>query len=254
MTSQIDIANRALSKIGTQKTISSFTDPTPAATQCGLWYNAKRQALLRTAPWGFGRRQLALTQTGDAVPDNTAPYPWLYQYAYPSDCLKFRYVLAQPPTSTTTSAPNVSDTGLWGMRPSRSHRFLIANSFDAQNNASKTVLSNVSSAVGVYTYDATDPNQFDPLFVDALVDSLAAELVMALSGNVGLMQQCKASAEDKITKARVADGNEAIPKTDHTPDWIATRGAGSWLDAWGIDGMSAWGNHVCSYDDMSWSM
>jgi hypothetical protein len=253
MTSQIDIANRALSRIGTQKTIANFTDPTPAATQCGLWYDQVRQALLRTAPWAFARRQQPLTQTGDAVPDNTAPFPWMYQYAYPADCLKFRYVLPSAPASTA-SAPNVSDTS-WTQwqQPNRAHRYMLDTIFDAESNPSRILVSNVPNAIGCYTYDCTVPDMFDPLFTRALVEALAAELVMPLSGNVGLVRELQAAVELKITQARAADGNESITRIDHTADWIAARNGYCYNSPFG-DPLSSWGNYTCAYDDMSWSM
>lgn len=256
MSSAVDLANRALSKIGTQKTIASFQDPTPAATQCNLWYDVIRRSLLRTAPWAFARKQLALTQTGDAVPDNTAPYPWLFQYAYPSDCLKFRYVLAPQPVVVAGTVPNVSDFPLapW-CRPSRNNRYILNTTFDADNNPSQQLVTNVCNAIGVYTYDCQVPDMFDPLFEQALVSALAVELIMPLSGSASLIGPLKQDCIDKINQARAASANEAITKTDHTPDWIKTRevGGGYWGNPEG-GFLEGWGQWTCGWDDMSWSM
>ncbi len=258
MTSAVNIANRALSKLGTQKTISDFTGSSPASVQCGLWYDTVRRALLRTAPWGFARQQLVLTQMGDAFPDQTSPYPYLYMYAYPADCLKLRYVLPVPP-STTTQTPVPSGTvNFLPLRPRRDCRFIVANNPTSTGGADPTItnqrviLTNVPNAIGVYTYNAIDPNQFDPLFEVGLISALAAELVMPLSGNAGMVQSFRQDAEDKIMRARAADGNEAIPKTDHTPDWIATRMVGGYdYNPYQPDG---WGQWYSGYDDMSWGM
>ena len=81
--SPIDIANMALAEIGTRSSITAFDDGSVEGYQAGLWYDQLRQMLLRTAPWGFSRGQLVLTQLGDLVPDATAPYPYLFKYAYP---------------------------------------------------------------------------------------------------------------------------------------------------------------------------
>lgn len=252
MTDAVSIANRALSKLGTQKTIASFADPTPAATQCGLWYDTIRRALLRTAPWGFARQQVALTQMGDAIPDNTSPYPWLYMYAYPGDCIKMRYMVPTPQNVVVGSS-----IAYLPVMPRRDCRFLIANNPTSSGGANPTitnqrvVLTNVCQAIGVYTYDAQDPNQFDPLFETALISALAAELVMPLTGNAGMVASFRQDCEAKILQARAADGNETIPKADHTPDWIRTRMVGG-LE-WGTFAYANWGEWYAGWDDMSWS-
>jgi hypothetical protein len=50
-----------------------------------------------------------------------------------------------------------------------------------------------------------------------------------------------------INEARMNDGNEAMPKVDHTPDWIAARGVppepafmgdGAMMGSWYADWMS----------------
>lgn len=230
MTSIVDICNRALSAIATRSSITSFNDGSVEGYQCGLWYDEMRQRLLRTAQWGFARMQVQLTQLGDAIPDNTAPYPFGYSYAYPSICLRMRYILAPPPPNYSgPSAPPVVGQPLVGPMfpaPSRTNRFLIMNSQNSAGQYTKLLVSNIYQAYGVFTGDITDPNQFDPMFRDALTSAIAAKIALPLSGNVGMMKDFIAAAELDIQAARVAD-SEAITTTDHTVDWINTRGVGS---------------------------
>lgn len=263
MTAPVDIANRALSRAGARQTIADLSDASPAAVACSLEYEPLRQRLLRTAPWGFARKTVALTTLGLAtdVPP-AAPYPWLAKYLYPADCQKFRYILPPPfVTSSQTVAPNVSDPSAllypW-CPPSRSYRFLRSYD-DTVVPAREVLLSNVLSAIGVYTADVTDPDRWDSLFTDAMVNGLANEVVVPISGNVGLKQSFVQIAQDAILKARTADSNEAISSSDVQVDWILARGGGSLYGGWGDTpgpwgGTNGFGDWMGSWDSMNWSM
>lgn len=249
----IDVCNRALSEIGTQKTIQSLDDATPAATQCKLWYDNQRQGLLRAAPWGFARRQLALTLLGKQS-DATSPFPWIFKYAYPADCLKMRYVLQTPFNFVAPPQVWVGEPGPVWWRPSRTNRYIVAMDQDPDTGAQqKVILSNVCAAIGVYTTDLTDPDLFDPLFETALTNALAYKLVIPLSGNAGMREQFRVSAEGSVQNARVADANEAIPTSDHVADWIAARGIGT-LGGNDAGSDCAWGEWNCTWDNMNWGM
>lgn len=266
MTSAIDVCNRALSAIAAQSTITTFNDVTNESIQCALWYDKLRRQLLRTAPWGFCRRQVVLTQVGDLIPDNTSPYPWLYTYAYPADCLKLRYLLRLPPQLNPPNPPAVGTPvgPAWILQPSRNNRFIVINTPSADGtSSSKQLVSNVGplgagggSAIGVYNGDITDPDQWDDLFEGALTSVLAYHLCNPITGNIGLMANFKKEAEDAILEARAADGNETIPSSDINVDWIATRGVGSY---WGYgpqyglgDGFAGWGTWTEGWSNMSW--
>jgi hypothetical protein len=252
----IAICNRAISEIGggTPSQITTLADGSVEAAQCNLWYDRLRRNLLRTAPWGFARFQETLTQVGDLIPDQTAPYPFLWAYAYPSDCIKFRYILPPPvpPITGAISPPLTGDQFVTGwMAPSRRNRYLVQFARDGQGNQSRQVISNVQQAIGVYTVDVTDPDVFDDLFIEALQAALSYKLVIPLSGNIAMKADFKAAAELAITQARAADANEAIPTTDIKVDWIETRGVGS---AYGFAPWSGvgWGQWNCGWDEMNW--
>lgn len=257
MTSVIDICNMALSEVGNRaQMITSLDEASEEANQCQLWYDTLRRRLLRTAPWGFCRYQTSLAQLGDLLPDGTSPYPWLYKYAVPSDCIKVRYIVDPPvvPIGVIEVPPTslvVSYTG-W-LAPSRSNRYMIASDVNEENQRRNVIIANVQGAIGVYNGDVTDPNLFDDLFIGALASALAYKLCMPLLGNVGERQSLAASAEDAILKARVADGNESVPRADIQVDWITTRGVGSPFGYGMGPAGAAWGQWNCSWEDMSWS-
>ncbi len=255
MTTDIDICNMALSEIGSQTLITSIGEATPAGQQSELYYNQMRQKLLRTAPWGFARKTITLTELG-TLAEGTSPYPWLVKYEYPSDCMKFRYIIPPPAFLVSDDVPDVS-SGLivpW-CGPSRAFRFLPAIDTDGDTptpNVVKVLLSNVPSAYGVYTVDVEDPNLWEPLFVDALVMLLAYKFVMPLAGNAGMKSDYFKLAEAAVLSARAVDGNEAIPSTDHETDWITVRGTPPIYS--GIGNGFTLGSFFGGYDNLGWGM
>lgn len=257
MSSVVEICNRALSELGTQSFIASLDEGSNEAAQCKLWYDNQRQGLLRSAPWGFARRQLVLSQIGDLYPDATSPYPWLWKYAYPADCLKFRYILAPPiipAGSITPPQVGVGIQGPWSATPSRSNRYIITADVDTFGNQTKSLVSNIFAAIGVYTLDVTNPDIFDTSFESALAASLAYKLCIPLSGNVGMREQFREAARDAIMNARANDGNEAIPTSDHVVDWMAVRAVGGWDGTFAYQG-SSWGQCTASWDNFNgWGM
>jgi hypothetical protein len=111
------------------------------------------------------------------------------------------------------------------------------------------ILTNQDQAQAAYTANIQNPAQWDSLFQAAMVASLGAFLVPALSLSLPLMDRSIKAAEGAIHVARAMDGNEGVTTMDHLPDWIAARaGAGS-------SGWSYWGyftNGALCYQNMCW--
>lgn len=235
----VDICNMALSKMGARAKINSLNDTSPAAIHCNIWYDHLRQLLIRSAPWGFCRMTVQLSPLGSV--NNTPPdnqYPWLFNYAYPPDCLRMRYIIPVPPPAPNVVPPNPGQPLLWSpwMMPRRDFRYLVTNI-----GSQKQIVSNLNNAIAIYNSDVKDVSLFDPGFADALVGALAAELVLPLAGNVQLKQMLSQIAMMEVTEAKSMDGAEAIAKVDHVPDWIQARSfgaeasyAGGTLSAWGM--------------------
>lgn len=262
MTTDVDICNRALSECGTRQTISSLTQGTTSANTCQLHYTTLRKQLIRCAPWGFTRKTAPLTLLGQ-LSLQTCPYPWIFKYAYPADCLKLRYVLNPPPTfAQVGAAPVVGEPAFMGpfSGPCRSNRFIVAMD-DTSGQDVKVLLTNVGydgagttqpsgGGIAVYNKDILNPDLWDDAFQNAMVEALKYKIVIPLSGNAGMRTDFKESAEAAIDAARVSDGNEAIPTTDYTPDWIQTRGVDS---IWGFaPGFTNYGQWYGGWDSMNW--
>lgn len=247
MTSEVDLCNRALATIGTRSTISSIqpSDGSNEANQCALLYYPVRDALLRSAHWDFARRQVSLSQLKAASDTNsTCPVPWQFEYAYPSDCLKCRFLL---PSYTNlgqsgggvplTALPNTVMPGSDGGNR-RPIRFFVGSDIDQDENDITIILTNQPQALMVYTHRITNPDLMDAQFQEALVAALAAKLVPALALNLALMKGQIEIASTLINEARITNGNEGPQMLDLTPDWIRVR--------------EGYGTFAYGYDYLGW--
>jgi hypothetical protein len=98
MASNIDICNRALQLAMARASITALNDGSNEANQCTLIYTPLLNWSLTAVNWNFARKTavLALAKTAPGSPgtwSNIFPAPpWTYEYTYPADCLRARYV------------------------------------------------------------------------------------------------------------------------------------------------------------------
>jgi hypothetical protein len=233
----VTIVNMALAEIGAQAQVSSInpSDGSAEGNVASLFYQPKIDDLHRAAHWNFARFQgpLTLLKAAKGTPENPTgtstlipPQPWAYSYAYPSDCLKARYILPVMPT-TGGSVPftTADNTGTPGYASDFAVRFLVGTDTDALGNRVRCILTNMSQAQLVYTGRVTDPNLWDPAFTQAATSYLGAWFVNALARNAALHKDQMQTAIRVIQTARISDGNEGPVTQDHMPDWIRARGS-----------------------------
>lgn len=232
----LSIFNRALLAIGSQAQISSIQEDSTQAAACNALFTPTFEQVARAAYWNCLRKQAVLTVVAAAAgtpenPDGTSliipPSPFLYAYAYPSDCLAARCVLPYYTTSPgNVISPNLlaSNTYLpdFGQIP-----FKVGYFTDANGNPLTVILTNQPQAQLVYTVNQPNPQLWDSEFQGAVVATLAAQLVPALALNMSLMKMQIAIADKIITDARVRDANEGSNTQDHIPDWIRARNSGN---------------------------
>ena len=259
MTTQIDIANRSLLAVGARTQISSFSpsDGSDEANAISVLWTPTYEALARTAHWNIFRKQATLSLTAAAMgtpenPSGTAPLPptpWNYEYAYPSDCLDFHYVVPSNPAAPAGTPPSTTINNAAGLWLPTGGQIPFAVIYVADPNGAPTiqVVTNQEQAQGVYSVNQPNPAAWDSLFQAAMVASLGAYLVPALSLSLPLMNMCIKQAEMAIATARARDGNEGTTAMDHTPDWFAAR-AGAQGYGSGYNNFGTWGGY-CS---MSW--
>ncbi len=281
-----DVANRALDSIGhtTDKRIGDLQEGSREATVLLRHYGAALRQILRAALWNFARTQSPLTLLNDATGQTTQAQidagqpvtvgtgtvgqrPWLYEYAWPVNAVRARFVPVQMYNPTLAVPGNISlpSTPLMGGMQSLvpfarqiPARFVVAQDFVpnligvptswsqipdtsqtmGQALAQQTViLTNQPNATLVYTSLMTYPDQWDPLFSQAFIALLASLVAAALIDDVRARiavrdDQIKI-AKMALEQARIADGDEMWATTDSVPDWIRARDAGGWGGAWG---------------------
>jgi hypothetical protein len=126
------------------------------------------------------------------------------------------------------------------------------------------VLTNLCNASLIYTAMVPYPDEWDPLFQQAVVSALAAYLVVVLPDKkfaMSMRAQQVALAKSAIEQARIRDGDEGWGNTSRTPDWIHARrsygwGRGAGVGGWGNDyggeeGVFGMGYSQCSFADGS---
>ena len=263
MTTVTDVANLALDATGIDIQVGSMEEGGRTANLLLRAYAKCRQELLRGAPWAFARKQMPLQLLADAsgqTPNVLTTVPgtqFLYEYGYPIDCMRMRYIPQNPllmpgvPTGNITpsnpSPPLTSGntTPIAMGTPIRPSLFVVTNdpniladpnsNWAMEQGQSPTgctvILSNVPSATMVYTFDATAPSLWDPQFRSAIVAYIASEISVAVwtrNPTLGLKMRADqiALAKNKILEARVADGNEMSVSTSHLPDWMRVRHVG----------------------------
>lgn len=243
----VDVVNQALQQMGARASITSLSDGSVAANAANLLYTTQFNALARAAHWNCLRCQVAATlmRAAPGTPDNPTgagpapPYPWLYEYEWPDDCLAARFVIpvyAQEGSATpfTTGADSFSP---WDQAPVTSVPFTPASDFKLTTSSvrQKVILTYAPNAQLVYTGAVTDPDLWDASFTNAFINVLAAWLVNPLNMDKSLLAQRVAVVKDLVQAARMSDGNENLVAQDHLPDWIAVRanGGGPLYSSWG---------------------
>lgn len=199
--------------------------------------------LMRAAPWDSLRAQITLTQLKATVingstSNNPPPQPWQYEYAWPADCLKARFLLptlSTPPGGVPlTTAPN---TVLATSDEPTAIPFVVATDFDAHGNPIKVILTNLFAAQLVYVRDLSAfPDLWDALFLAAETAMLASYFIDALARNKAQSDGQALKAKAMIDQARATNASESISKADHIPDWLSIRMQSAVPWAWNQSG------------------
>lgn len=217
MTANVDIANRALQVMGSRTNMSAaeFANQTSnEAIQANLIMFKLRDELNRMAPWDCTTkwRNLTYVATVPGNPENAnagAPFwqpgipapPWNYEYQYPSDCLRARYIMPQYtsqaggvpiyPVGTVTGAGQIGWSG-----PAMKFKIATDNFFGV--TAAAVVLGGSGYAVGdlvvlaqpSYTFQQNSaPVGQTPLLTSYTMDAGAPAVlqVLTVDGSGGIL-------------------------------------------------------------------
>ena len=195
----VGLVNRALAKFGAGA-VETMIDTTKRGQAVQLVYEETILGLLSEYPWSFTKLTQQLAQVATETPDSSGYLMegWRFAYGMPSN------LLAAP--DKYLKDPRRQD---WPV-----------NEFEVQN---QTIYCNEQTLYAVGRF-RPDESVWPPYFVSAAVACLAAELVMPVSGNSGLLENLQMQAwgtpvefrrGGKLGLAKLADartiGNSKLP-------------------------------------------
>jgi hypothetical protein len=197
--SPADAINVSLRRIGYKLRVASLYDGSKAARSALDIYAQTRDEILRQNDWTFAERNIAMVllkqaPAGGYIPPLVwssvyPPLPWLFEYAYPNDCLKVRAVKPVP-----IFVPEFDPQPcVYGVENDNS-----------LNPPAKVITCNVPNAVLVYTGQVTDPATWEADFVEEFCAALGRRLATGLVGG----EVAKMEASDEAQAMNTAEMQE----------------------------------------------
>lgn len=177
VSTQIQITNQALLKIGVSQAIEDVDEQSREAVTAKEFFPQCLRAVLRTHPWAFATKYAAAAdeEVGymdliEGSEDDPTNGDWTYMYRYPIDCLMARRMVVEG--TGRRWAPNPE---MWrkGRKWTGSEQLLV-------------IFSDIPEADAILEYTALvecSEDFEDPLFEDALSWHLAAKLAPSLARN-----------------------------------------------------------------------
>lgn len=218
-TTQIDLCNRALRRLGTQSTISALTDVSTEAETCAAFYDDVLEALLENPncsaypnySWQWPRRVTSGTSSGSTNPR------WKYEYTLPSDCVGVSGLIRP-------DAPHH-----WWTQPERMFLrpvpYEIGSSMAGGSELVPVIWCDESSIDVLYVSAGMAIDNWPATFRRAFWLSLAAQMATTLGIDGNTTSAVMAEADRAIGQACQADQRVEVVSTDYTPDWVMVRDA-----------------------------
>jgi len=190
---EVPVCNQALDRIGS-KNFAYATQATVNANEaakCDTIYDQTRDALLRSFEWPFASARKTLSQEV-----NDPDFEWDYRFRLPDDFLRFK-----------------SDYGLDDSYDVDA-RFAIEGDY---------ILTNNDEIDLKYIKKVTDPDDFDPLFTEVLILTLAKKLIPALAGTKSptLLEDVGNDLKEALSHARTVCRQET--NVSGRSDWRQAR-------------------------------
>lgn len=175
MSSKVDIANQALSLLGS-KPIISFDDRSTEANALNTIYEPTKRNVLRMHEWGCCTKTSTLALLADAPVDTY----WHYAYALPENVIRILEVF--------TNGINRYNRNDWDIE-------------------GQTIISRIPNAVARYTVEVSEP-ALDSHVEALLVARLAFDLAYPLTSSNTREQNLGAMFQAKLDEARTTDNLE----------------------------------------------
>lgn len=198
MTSNVEIANRALTKIGANRIIS-LEDNTKEGREVKSMFTILRDAELRKFNWRFAIKRASLAALVDAP-----AFGYARQFRLPADYIKALQIGDWFPGPDMTDYIGADTTP-----------YQIENGVILTDDAAPLSLR--------YVARIEDPTLFDPLFVEAFACKLAMELAEPITQSSTKRDQARGEYKDAIAEAVRANSIEAPPAKVADDTWIMAR-------------------------------
>lgn len=191
--SNVAIANLALQKLGASR-IESLTEDHPNARSMNAVFELVRDAELRRYTWNFAKRRASLA----ADASDTAWGNW-NRYSLPNDFL----CLIRDDESGY--APD------WRIESG------------AEGEGAFIVTADAAPLDFPYIARITDPNQLDPLFIDAFACKLALQTCQEITQSVTKKADVKDEYDTAIAEARRVNAIEKPAQEFPEDEWLTAR-------------------------------
>lgn len=181
MISVVEICNLALSHLA-QSSISALTQATEQARKCNQYYEFARDSVLRAHDWNFSTKVEALAEIADEE-----ILGWDYVYQRPTNCLYIRKIYNE----STIDSP-------------------IPTEYEEYKTSTnqRGIACDIEEAYCKYTRKVTDPNDFDPSFIEAISFKLAALMAKPLTGDLSLAKKMEDAYSLSISDAKRLNASE----------------------------------------------
>lgn len=185
MASQVDIANRALDKLGAE-TIVSLDEDSENARVINRQYTIVLDSMLRSHTWNCAKTRVVL------APLAAAPaFDYTYQFQLPADCL--RPLFPKDVTDWSVEKGNV----------------LLTNDGNVLNL--------------LYVSTLPDPNDMDACFVEAFASKLAMECAEKVTQSATKRKLAIDAYDAAMEVAKKANAYESIPSIQDYSSWLDAR-------------------------------
>ncbi len=164
MSSQIEICNQALSRLGAKR-ITSFDDDTLESQQCAAIYDIVAEQVQSQGPWPCNKFRVQLAQSS----------------VKPSFGYAFKYQLPTNPLCLRVLRLNEDTLG--------DIPYQVENGYILSDEAAISIL---------YIGLVVDTQAYDPFLKNSIVDHLVAELAYKLTGQQAMTQQAFKYAADRL--------------------------------------------------------
>ena len=190
MSTEVDIANLALARVGSEDIMSLTDTDDENARVVNRFYEPTVRECLRSHQWSCATKRATLAQLADAP-----AFGYDHQYQVPTDFLR---------------AILLNDVNVW-------------DPIDCWALEGDRILTNEDTVNLVYVYYDEDATTYDDLLVNAIVVNLTSKIVGTLTGEPSQAQRFLQEYERALSAAKTVDAQETKSNENHPMQGILDR-------------------------------